>query len=93
MDLLFKALNDSTRRRILDCLKSGELSAGEIAEKFNISKPSISHHLDLLKNAGLISVERRGQQLIYTLNTTEFEDLLQWIFNLKQNHKNENKLD
>ncbi|MBK9272143.1 MAG: winged helix-turn-helix transcriptional regulator [Saprospiraceae bacterium] len=86
MDLLFKALNDATRRQILDLLKSGELSAGQIADQFNMSKPSVSHHLDLLKNAGLISMERRGQHLIYSLNTSVLEDLLHWIIKLnKQN--------
>ncbi len=59
------------------------MNAGEIAEAFRISKPSISHHLDLLKRAGVISAERQGQFLVYSLNTTILEDLLQWIINLK----------
>jgi ArsR family transcriptional regulator len=79
---LFKALNDSTRRQILDLLKEKDLSAGEIAEAFKISKPSISHHLDLLKNAGLVSSERDGQFIVYSLDTTALEEATQWLFKL-----------
>ena len=82
MNKLFKALNDPTRRRILDMLKEKDLTAGEIAEAFNISKPSISHHLDLLKQAELISATREGQFLRYSLDTTVLEDALQWLMNL-----------
>ncbi|MFY0696657.1 MAG: winged helix-turn-helix transcriptional regulator [Balneola sp.] len=82
MNKLFKALNDSTRRQILDLLKEKDLSAGEIAEAFEISKPSISHHLDLLKNAGLVSSERDGQFIVYSLDTTALEEATQWLFNL-----------
>lgn len=82
MNTLFKALNDPTRRRILDMLKEKDLTAGEIADAFNISKPSISHHLDLLKQAGLISSTREGQFLRYTLDTTVLEDALQWLMDL-----------
>ena len=81
---LFKAINDETRRKILELLKKSDLSAGEIASYFTISKPSISHHLDLLKRAGLVSSEKRGQHVLYTLNTTILEDLLQWILTLKK---------
>jgi DNA-binding transcriptional ArsR family regulator len=79
---LFKALNDSTRRQILDLLKEKDLTAGEIAEAFDISKPSISHHLDLLKNAGLVSSERDGQFIVYSLDTTALEEATQWLFKL-----------
>lgn len=82
MNKLFKALNDSTRRQILDLLKEKDLSAGEIAEAFDISKPSISHHLDLLKNAGLVSSEREGQFIVYSLETTALEEATQWLFKL-----------
>ena len=84
MNAIFKALNDSTRREILEILKTKNLSAGEIADNFNISKPSISHHLDILKQADLISSEKKGQFVIYSINTTIMEDLLQWILTLKQ---------
>ena len=65
MNNLFKALNDETRRRIIELLKEQDMDAGEIAEKFKISKPSISHHLDILKRADLITSEKRGQHIIY----------------------------
>ncbi len=83
MDDIFKALRDPTRRQILQLLRSGTLTAGEIAQEFAMSKPSISHHLDQLKRADLIAVERRGQFLYYTLNTTVVEDLLRWVIDLK----------
>ena len=84
MDELFKALKDPTRRKILQLLKQGDLTAGAIAEAFNISKPSISHHLDLLRRADLITQERRGQFLHYHLNMTVVEDLLHWVLDLKE---------
>ncbi|MCI4443179.1 MAG: winged helix-turn-helix transcriptional regulator [Lentimicrobium sp.] len=84
MNFIFKALNDATRREILELLKVKDLSAGEIADYFNISKPSISHHLDILKRADLISSEKKGQFVIYSLNTTIMEDVLQWILTLKK---------
>ena len=61
MDSLFKALNDPTRRKILELLRCKPMTAGDIADQFQISKPSISHHLDLLKQADLILAERQGQ--------------------------------
>ncbi len=84
MNSLFKALNDKTRRQILELLKEQEMNAGEIADKFNISKPSISHHLDILKRADLITSEKNGQFIEYSLNTTILEDLLKWIIKLKK---------
>lgn len=82
MNTLFKALNDESRRQILELLRTGELSAGAIAEHFDMSKPSISHHLDLLKQAGLIEAERRGQFIVYSLNTTVVDELLSWLLKL-----------
>lgn len=84
MNAVFKALNDVTRREILELLKEKELQAGEIAAYFSISKPSISHHLDILKNADLISSEKKGQFVIYSINTTIMEDVLQWILTFKK---------
>lgn len=81
---IFKAINDETRREILEYLKAKDMSAGEISDKFNISKPSISHHLDILKRANLVTSEKQGQFVIYSLNTTILEDLLQWILTLKK---------
>ncbi len=84
MNKLFKALNDETRRQIVVLLKEKDMNAGEIAERFNISKPSISHHLDILKQADLVSSEKRGQFVEYSLNTTILEDLINWILTLKK---------
>jgi len=84
MNSLFKALNDETRRQIIELLKDKDRNAGEIADHFDISKPSISHHLDILKRADLISSEKKGQFIMYTLNTSILEDLLSWIINLKK---------
>ena len=63
-------------------LKDKDLSAGEIAEAFDISRPSISHHLEILKQAGLVDTERNGQFIYYSLNTTGLEDVTQWLFKL-----------
>jgi len=84
MNYLFKALNDETRRQILDLLKDKDMTAGDIANAFNISKPSISHHLDILKRANLVSSEKTGQFITYSINTTILEDVLQWIITLKK---------
>lgn len=84
MDAVFRALNDVTRREILELLKKNDLNAGEIADHFNISKPSISHHLDLLRRAALISSEKQGQFVVYSLNTSIMEDILQWILTFKK---------
>jgi len=84
MNDIFKALNDATRREILELLKQNDLTAGEIADAFNISKPSISHHLDILKRAELITSEKKGQFIIYSINTTIMEDVLQWILTFKK---------
>ncbi len=84
MNEIFKALNDATRREILELLKQKDLTAGEIADAFNISKPSISHHLDILKRADLITSEKKGQFIIYSINTTIMEDVLQWVLTFKK---------
>lgn len=83
MNEVFKALNDPIRRKILELLKkNGDMSAGAIAAQFDISKPSISHHLDLLKQAGLVEVMRDGQFLYYSLNTTIIDELMKWTIKL-----------
>jgi DNA-binding transcriptional ArsR family regulator len=84
MNSLFKALNDETRRQIVELLKERDMNAGEISDKFNISKPSISHHLDILKRADLITSEKKGQFIEYSLNTSILEDLINWILTLKK---------
>jgi DNA-binding transcriptional ArsR family regulator len=83
-ELFFKALNDKTRRDILEHLKDGDLTAGEIAEKFHISWPSVSHHLELLKRAGLIEADKRGQFIYYTLNTTVLDEIVSWFIQFKK---------
>lgn len=72
-DQVFKALSDKNRRKIIALLKEKEMNAGEIAEHFNISKPSISEHLKILKNAGLIESEKQGQFIKYFLNSSVLE--------------------
>jgi ArsR family transcriptional regulator len=79
MNDTFKALADGTRRDILELLKQRDMNAGEIASYFNISKPSISHHLNLLKQANLVTVERKGQEMIYALNTTVLDEFLAFM--------------
>jgi DNA-binding transcriptional ArsR family regulator len=76
----FKALGDPTRRKILELLKKHSLSAGEIAENFNITLPSLTHHFNVLKEADLISQERAGQQIIYSLNLSVMEELIESYF-------------
>ncbi|MCL9809292.1 autorepressor SdpR family transcription factor [Flavobacterium luminosum] len=84
MDSIFKALNDETRRSILELLRQKDMTAGEIADAFDISKPSISHHLDILKRADLVSSEKKGQFIVYSLNTTIVDDIIKWIISLKK---------
>jgi ArsR family transcriptional regulator, arsenate/arsenite/antimonite-responsive transcriptional repressor len=81
---LFKALNDQTRRQILELLKKNDMTAGEIADAFDITRPSISHHLDLLKQAGLVESVKEGQFITYSLNTTMVDEILKWFIQLKK---------
>lgn len=84
MNSLFKALNDQTRRDIIELLKGGDMTAGEIADHFEISKPSISHHLDLLKQADIVSSEKKGQFIYYSLNTSVMDEIISWFIGLKK---------
>jgi len=72
---VYAALADPTRRKILRLLRSGSLSAGEIAERFQLSKPTLSHHFRVLRAAGLVRSERRGTSIVYTLQSNALEDL------------------
>jgi len=83
----FKALADPTRREILALLRQGEMTAGALAEKFDMTKPSMSHHFAVLKEADLILSRREGQQIWYGLNTTVVEDLMAWAMDLIGNAK------
>jgi DNA-binding transcriptional ArsR family regulator len=87
MNSVFKALNDPTRREILQLLQEKDLTAGEIADQFHISFPSISHHLDLLKQAKLVIAEKEGQYVYYSLNTTVVDDILKWLMQFKTKKK------
>ena len=78
-----KALSDPTRREILQMLREGSKSAGEISDKFDITAAAISRHLSVLKDADLIRDQRDGKFIIYTLNTSVLEDVLFWVSNLK----------
>jgi DNA-binding transcriptional ArsR family regulator len=82
MNEAFKALGDPTRREILRLLRAGEMTAGELAMRFDMSKPSVSHHFAVLKAADLIRARREGQQIYYSLNTTVVEDLLALVWDL-----------
>ncbi len=87
VNALFKALNDNTRREILKILRGGDLTAGEIADKFTISKPSISHHLDLLKQADLVTSVKKGQFIYYSLNTTVIDEMIKWFIQFTKTKK------
>ena len=83
MNTIFKALNDPTRREILQLLQERDMTAGEIVERFKISGPSISHHLDLLKQAKLVIAEKEGQYIYYSLNTTVMDEIVKWLLQWK----------
>ncbi|MDE3214419.1 MAG: winged helix-turn-helix transcriptional regulator [Bacteroidota bacterium] len=89
MNLVFKALNDPTRRSILELLKDKDLTAGEIAEQFQISWPSVSHHLEILKRAGLVVSVKEGQFVYYSISTTVMDEMIRWL--MQFNSKNKKK--
>jgi DNA-binding transcriptional ArsR family regulator len=78
----FKALADPTRREILRLLGRGEMTAGELADHFDMTKPSMSHHFSVLKEADFIKSRREGQQIWYSLNTTVIQDVMRWVLDL-----------
>ncbi len=82
VDRTFKALSDPTRRRILALLRPGDLAAGDIAAHFPIAFASVSHHLQVLRDAGLVISTRQGQQVIYSLNTTVLQEALQFLLEI-----------
>ena len=84
MNAVFKALSNPTRRRILELLIEKDMTAGEIANHFKISKPSISHHLNLLKNCDLVLGEKQGQNILYSINTTALQELIKWFYNFRE---------
>lgn len=85
----FKALSDPSRRLILARLRTeGELTAGELVEQFDMTKPTMSHHFAVLKEAGLVKSRRAGQQIIYSLNTTVMEDVMGLMLDFFQGNNN-----
>ncbi|AGY54231.1 Transcriptional repressor sdpR [Bacteroidales bacterium CF] len=84
MNDVFKAMNDPVRREILKLLRQGDMTAGEISARFDMTAPSISHHLDKLKRAGLVTTIKKGQFVLYSINTTIINDLLEYILTLKK---------
>jgi ArsR family transcriptional regulator, arsenate/arsenite/antimonite-responsive transcriptional repressor len=74
-NVTLQALSDPTRRKILELLKKKDLAAGELGKNFEITLPSLSHHLNVLKQADLVSSRRKGQEMIYSLNLSVFEEM------------------
>ena len=84
-----KALSDPTRREILNLLKKGKMSAGDIVEQFSVSGAAISRHLSVLKDADLIRDEREGKFIYYELNASVLEEIMLWITDLKGENNND----
>lgn len=91
MNAAYKALADPTRRRILKALQKGEVQAGKLADEFDLSAPTMSHHFAVLKQADLIRVRREGTALFYSLNTTVFQDVVASLLDLLPGPQNELK--
>lgn len=85
----FQALSDPTRREILKLLRSGPMAAGEIAAHFSVSGATISHHLSILRNAGLILDEKRGKYIYYELDQSVLDEILGWLTSLKGENSDE----
>jgi len=81
-NLAFKAIADPTRREILRLLRKREMTAGDLAERFDMTKPTMSHHFAVLKEADLITSRRDGQTIWYELNTTVLEDVIAWAIDV-----------
>ena len=96
MQDVFKALSDETRRQILQALRTGPKTSGDLADLFHSSWPTISRHLAVLRQARLVVSERRGQEVVYELNTTVFEDLVQhllgWLEPVSKRTKSTHKM-
>lgn len=88
---VFKAIADPTRREILRLLRHEEMSAGEVASRFNMTKPTMSHHFAVLKAAGLITSRREGQTIWYALDTTVLEDVLAWSMDMARSAKGDKR--
>ena len=84
-----KALSDPTRRKILELLKKGPLSAGEIGEHFEMTGATLSHHLSILKKSGLVDDSKKGTFVYYEINTSVMEDILAWVTGFMGDKKDE----
>ena len=87
----FRALSDPTRREILNLLKKGPLSAGEIGNQFSMTGATISHHLSILKQADLIMDQKQGKFIYYSLNLSVFEEVLSWLNGFTKENRHENQ--
>lgn len=87
LNSVFKAIADPTRREVLRLLRNEEMTAGDIAARFDMTKPTVSHHFSVLKEAGLVTSRREGQTIWYALNTTVVEDVLAWSMELARGAK------
>lgn len=85
----FKALSDPTRRAILDALKGGAKTAGEIGSRFEMTGATVSHHLSVLKEAGLVSDDRQGKFIYYELNLSVLDEITGWVARLKGENTDE----
>ena len=91
MNAIFKALADPTRRQIIRLLGEREMTAGDLANHFDMTKPSMSHHFSVLKDADLIRFRREGQLIWYSINPTVLQDVLRWAAELLPRPKNEER--
>lgn len=82
----FKALSDDYRRQILEMLKNGKMTAGDISSRFDMTQATVSHHLSVLKEADLVRIERSGKYIYYELNSTVLDDVVKWIFSFKEDY-------
>ena len=80
----FKALSDPTRREIISLLKGGKMSAGDIVEQFDMTGATVSHHLTILKSAGLVRDEKKGKYIYYELNLSVVEEIMTWLSGLSE---------
>jgi ArsR family transcriptional regulator len=87
LTVAFKAIADPTRREILHLLRKEEMTAGDVAARFEMTKPTMSHHFSVLKDAGLVTSRREGQTIWYALNTTVLEDVLAWTLDMARGAK------
>ena len=91
MSETLKAISDPVRRNILEMLRKGKMTAGDIADKFNITNASVSYHLSYLKKADLVKEEKYKNYIYYELNTSVFEEILVWIYQFKKEDKEGDK--